>query len=53
MVTLRFARFPIHAVTLNITIFWDVTPCSLVNIWRYSEELIPFIVWLLLRSRRQ
>ena len=46
MVTLRFARFPIHAVTLNITIFWGVTPCSLVNIWRCSEELISSIARL-------
>lgn len=34
MVTLRFARFPIHTVTLNVTIFWDVTPCSVTMFGR-------------------
>jgi len=47
MVTLRFARFPIHAVTLSITIFWDVTPCSLTmfegtySFYRQASTLKP------------
>jgi hypothetical protein len=27
------------AVTLKISAFWDMTPCSLVDINKFSEEL--------------
>jgi hypothetical protein len=28
-------RFGVMAVTMKITVFWDVTPCNLVDIYRF------------------